>query len=465
MPKRKGSISLFAVSLCALSGCGGESGNNLPQIPVVAPVVVPPSKPVGFEKIVSTSFYGSVGQFTQGVDVFDFNRDGVKDIIIGRTGGINTPISMSDPKTVILFSNTSYQYTSVDMSGTSPTGIVNDWIFLPETNGKTLVVGIDTGREVQITPEYWAKMPIYEISMNGIATELTNTVSANYANFWHSAYGTADFNGDGLQDFAVGSLAPPSLSIFEQSTSGTLINTTNTVLPPLGTWLKGNDGTGTAVVVPSKNGINYVVSLPYVNNPNTHIFGINMDHTVSNQTIDNTQFLGADWGFCGSYVADVNNDGLMDFVAIAENGKIHTGEFKFETFIQNADGTFSAFASMSTEPVNPMRPVGPLDTVWSSHRFEMADYNGDGKVDIFWGDNLNGAFTSLPQELFFGDGSGHFERNTDLASRIFSGVTWDGTARVMGGDFNGDGIGDLFVLQDTGNLITPILYINHGGIL
>jgi hypothetical protein len=70
--------------------------------------------------------------------------------------------------------------------------------------------------------------------------------------------------------------------------------------------------------------------------------------------------------------------------------------------------------------------------------------------------------SDLKYNVFYGDSSGRFARNENKSSELFKDVSWEGTARTHMADFNGDGLGDLLVLQQNNGLITPIIFINAG---
>jgi hypothetical protein len=99
----------------------------------------------------------------------------------------------------------------------------------------------------------------------------------------------------------------------------------------------------------------------------------------------------------------------------------------------------------------------PAEGQWRD-RFDLADMNGDGHIDLVHGPRRKGDF--LPA-IFLGDGAGHFQRWT---SAHFPPLPYDyGDARVA--DFNRDGIPDValashlrgltVLMQETGGFFTP----------
>jgi hypothetical protein len=80
------------------------------------------------------------------------------------------------------------------------------------------------------------------------------------------------------------------------------------------------------------------------------------------------------------------------------------------------------------------------------HMPYFADFNGDGKTDIFW-DKIDGNGRSLGQrQLWMGKGDGTFTSVTNLAGQdgMLSGY------RAYMADFNGDGLTDVLWVQETG---------------
>ena len=151
----------------------------------------------------------------------------------------------------------------------------------------------------------------------------------------------------------------------------------------------------------------------------------------------------------------------------------------------NGDGTFQA-------PINSSDYVGTPNSVNS---VQVADFNGDGKLDILWGGNLflgngNGTVQSalvtsiagsveaiadfngdgIPDvvansyqthtfetTIFIGKGDGTF--SAPLVA--FTGVVPDGLLQVLTGDFNGDGKIDL-LFSVGADIYPPTAYVVFG---
>jgi hypothetical protein len=122
-------------------------------------------------------------------------------------------------------------------------------------------------------------------------------------------------------------------------------------------------------------------------------------------------------------VADVNGDGIPDLITIFATG--------VDTLLGNGNGTFR---------------VGPKTTVPGAQGFSSfvpIDLNGDGKTDLVIG--------SGGIEVCLGNGDGTFQPGISYAG--------GGAGYVVVGDFNGDGIPDAVVPDESGIW----LYTGKGG--
>lgn len=121
-------------------------------------------------------------------------------------------------------------------------------------------------------------------------------------------------------------------------------------------------------------------------------------------------------------VVDLNKDGNLDAVVVGRTG--------IDVLVGNGDGTFKV-------PVHYI--VSPTSTI-TNGRAGVADFNGDGNLDVAVGDS-DGMI-----DVFFGDGLG----NLSAPKRFRLGGI---AGEILAGDFNGDRVPDLAVAIGHGLVI------------
>jgi sugar lactone lactonase YvrE len=131
---------------------------------------------------------------------------------------------------------------------------------------------------------------------------------------------------------------------------------------------------------------------------------------------------------------DFNGDGKADLVLLSYAYSLSTGSFvsTVTTLLGNGDGTFTA-----SQPSNVL-VQGPTGGGFIAGSMIAADFNGDGKLDLaVIGDSVSSGGVSI----LLGNGDGTFTAiGTNLGPN-------QGYGLIATGDFNGDGIPDLIVLQ------------------
>lgn len=146
----------------------------------------------------------------------------------------------------------------------------------------------------------------------------------------------------------------------------------------------------------------------------------------------------------GLATGDFNKDGVPDFVAgnAASNTPNNTG---IAVYLGNA----SKPGALEAGTV-----YGGTGTTFNFEYVAVADFDGDGNLDIAAADNTNGLV-----QIFLGDGSGGFTPYGTTFS-VGSGVSALG---IVTADFNGDGKPDLAVVTNTGSASASVaVLLNHG---
>jgi len=144
---------------------------------------------------------------------------------------------------------------------------------------------------------------------------------------------------------------------------------------------------------------------------------------------------------------DFTGDGIPDFVIGNVNGSTSPNT-SITVFLSNSDG--------SLQPgINYSNPAFP--NTYSLQYVAVADFNGDGKLDIAATDNFNGVV-----QIFNGNGDGTF---TAGATYKTDPVNAANPVGLVVGDFNGDGKPDLAVVNNYGNPASTAsvgILINNG---
>ncbi|WP_422362001.1 CRTAC1 family protein [Reichenbachiella sp.] len=162
--------------------------------------------------------------------------------------------------------------------------------------------------------------------------------------------------------------------------------------------------------------------------------------------IDSTKHYGLKGmvGGLNNIHADFNNDGLTD-IYIMRGAWLSTNGLVPNSLLINNGGYFSD--ETKAAGLYQKQPTGTV---------AAADFNLDGHLDLFVGNESSGRRAIFPCQLYMNNGDGTF---TDLAKKLdleinqfVKGATW--------GDVNNDGWPDLYLsIYGRNNL----LYINRGG--
>ncbi len=235
---------------------------------------------------------------------------------------------------------------------------------------------------------------------------------------------SGDFNNDGYVDLAVCDDTLATLQIFLGSSSGTFTKGVSLPITACPYWFVAD--------------INRDGNLDLVNAYSGQVYlGAGNGTFSAGTTMPSTACAGTDARFTAT-IADVNGDGKPDIVETCDLSN------SIYTLIGSGTGTFAAGPSTSTGS------PGPCGGQSGIGGFALADFNGDGKPDIFVaGYNGSGANACT----FLGTGSGAF---TNAGASTFTDAPAFGPIAV--GDFRNVGYPDVI----TGASGTYGFLLNNG---
>jgi hypothetical protein len=135
---------------------------------------------------------------------------------------------------------------------------------------------------------------------------------------------------------------------------------------------------------------------------------------------------------------DYNNDGLKDIFVLRGGWKGKFGKNPNSLLRNNGDGTFTDVTKQSG-----------LLSFHPSQTATWADFNNDGWLDVFIGNETSPGEEAHPCQLFINNKNGTF---TDIASKAGCAIT-QFVKGVTSGDYNNDGLTDIFISTMNGNKI------------
>jgi FG-GAP-like repeat len=138
----------------------------------------------------------------------------------------------------------------------------------------------------------------------------------------------------------------------------------------------------------------------------------------------------------GLTAGDFNGDGKIDLAVSNANGAGTENSNVINILLGNGDGTFTL---SSQSPATGRNPYGAT----------VADFNGDGNLDLAVPNELDGTVT-----LLLGNGDGTFNTVPETPA------TGNYPVQIAVGDFNGDGIPDLAAVNIFGNNI--VVFVGKG---
>ena len=155
--------------------------------------------------------------------------------------------------------------------------------------------------------------------------------------------------------------------------------------------------------------------------------------------------------------ADYNNDGWLDVLVLRGAWLQEYGHHPNSLLKNNGDGTFTDVTQIAG-----LLSLHPTQTAtWN-------DFNQDGWLDLFIGNETAGARSFHLSELYINNGDGTFQDIAEAAgvaiSKVGVSVAPVFVKGVTSGDYNNDGWPDLYVSTGGGNNITPNFLFRNDGV-
>ena len=233
----------------------------------------------------------------------------------------------------------------------------------------------------------------------------------------HNRIRLGDFNADGLSDFIILNANAPNVS------------------NPPKTYLSNGDGSFTEVT-------NVGFSIYEDGDTDDHSSGVaRADGYVNDR---------ARW-----HVGDFNGDGATDLYFVRGQG----GNYADYIYFSDLDGTFSQHTSNLVTFKNGAERYTGLDI----SRYKSTDLNGDGLTDIYY---INGSQSTVADSIYLSTGDGNFASPIQTHFSTYGAGDWTESnkdyQRFKFGDFNGDGVNDLYYIVGSGSTSTDRIYLGKG---
>lgn len=237
---------------------------------------------------------------------------------------------------------------------------------------------------------------------------------------------TADFNGDGIPDLAVGASngSPAVLNILLGNGDGTF--TAVTPNPAVGNYpysVIAGDFNGDGIPDLAVGNVDdNTVSILLGKGDGTFTAMPNLTIGIALQSLAPQSLV----------TGDFNADGIPDLAVVAGSSVL--------VFIGNGDGTFKQ--TTSNLSIGSALPQG----------IAVGDLNGDGIADLIVANDVQSGSVTI----FIGNGDGTFKSGSEISG------TGSGTIGIAVADFNGDGIPDLAVTNYDGDSVSILLGNGNG---
>ncbi|MGB7865850.1 MAG: VCBS repeat-containing protein, partial [Candidatus Sulfotelmatobacter sp.] len=349
--------------------------------------------------------------------VGDFNKDGIQDLIV---------VHSTSPSTFEVWlgnGDGTFQVGGNVLNPISPNYLIGGVVTGPDTNGNLDLTFIDD----QSPANVWTVLG------NGDGTFSQTPTSVALSGGPLSNVVFADFNGDGILDFAAtSSTRGPNVVYFGQANGtyvpGSPLSNSDNFYYVCNNSAGDLNGDGKPELVSANcNSSSGAGNLTvYVNNGDG-TFQTGVYYSAGTESTDNTI---ADISPLAITIADVNGDGKNDIVSSNHAGGDVT------VLLGNGDGTVN------------VPTVGYSTGGYPKTSALVADFNGDGLADVIVPD-YKFSFAYLQ-----GYGDGAFRSALDYYSPVPGGYNAGGTT-IASGNFNGDGYPDFVVGNYGYNPNTP----------
>ena len=351
--------------------------------------------------------------------------------------------------------------------------------------GPDSFIMFDTGRESRgaISQPLWERSYLWRMDyVNGswLVSEFGQEFGRQY---WHSSGNPIDINNDGVLDFVASNLMPGAEAgglskklVLFTSISGTsnykITDLTKSLCSGIST------GSGSSALIKLQNNRFAVISFPYsaTSSQRSNLGSIiyldssgllgNSTDCINVRGDALTSDLTDGEGYDAIKVLDINNDGLDDFIAIAEPAQ--GGMFKTKRLlavIQDKNSKFRVGNSEVNLPFTYSLPNLDASTYsdWVSNEFVVGDINGDGKADIFLNTQLIQANSVATYGLRGGilnvDGKmkADFSIPPERLNWNKDGIPAKGFRYIFPTELNGDGVMDFLLVATyfDNTLVTP----------
>ena len=254
-----------------------------------------------------------------------------------------------------------------------------------------------------------------------------------------TAIAIGDVNGDGNNDIVVTDLNDSAVEVF-------LGNGAGAVSEPTAGYTTGGSPFDPALVADFNGDGKLDVVIP--DNQQNFVF-LEGYGDGSFRSAISYYALSADGGFqpegVGLASGDFNGDGIPDFVI--GNASCSTCGAPVTVFLSNPDGSLKPGVNYTSSALH-----------YDLQFVAVADFNGDGKLDIAASDTINGVI-----QMFYGVGDGTFTTGPTYAT----GAAGANPVGIVTADFNGDGKPDLAFVNNIGPFGAPTsanigVLINNG---